>query len=81
MDIKTDLIKKQSPDIWKWAGTEISALICSETLIDEFIECEKKKIENSGRELLDVHVFKWDNRVYRMVTIEFLTRPKLNDFN
>lgn len=72
----TDVIKKQSPDIWKWAGTQISALSCSETLIDEMIEIKKRQIEGSGRELLDVHVFRPEKRVFPCVGIEFLTRPK-----
>lgn len=72
----TDVMKMDSPDIWKWAGTEISRLICSETLIEEMVEIQKKQIEESGRELLDVHVFKWEDRVYPIVTIEFLTKPK-----
>ncbi len=76
MNKMTDVIKKQSPDIWKWAGTQISALSCSETLIDEMIENEKKQLEESGRELLDVHVFKSEERVFPIVGIEFLTKPK-----
>lgn len=72
----TDVIKKQSPDIWKWAGTQISGLSCSETLIDEMIENEKKQLEESGRELLDVYVFKSEERVFNCVGIKFLTRPK-----
>ncbi|MDE1429429.1 hypothetical protein PVN37_22445 [Bacillus licheniformis] len=76
MNKMTDVIKKQSPDIWKWAGTRISALSCSETLIDEIIANKKKQLEESGRELLDVHVFKPEERIYNCVGIEFLTRPK-----
>ncbi len=75
----TDVIKKKSPDIWKWADTRITALSCSETIIDEMIEIQKKHIEESGRELLDVHVFKSEERVFEFVGIEFLTRPKQNE--
>lgn len=71
-----DVINKKSPDIWKWAETRITALSCSETIIDEMIEIQKKQIEESGRELLDIHVFKSVERVFPFVGIEFLTRPK-----
>ncbi|GIN59922.1 hypothetical protein J8TS2_42410 [Lederbergia ruris] len=81
MSKKTDIIKRQSPDIWQWAGTTISSIICSETLIDDFIETQKQKIENTGMELLDIHVFKWEDSVYRMATIEFLMRPKHGEFS
>lgn len=76
MNIKKDIVKRESPDIWKWAGTRISSLICSETLIDEFIECEKQKIEKAERDILDIHVFYWKDRGYPMVNIDFLTRPR-----
>ncbi|RTR26295.1 hypothetical protein EKG37_21735 [Robertmurraya yapensis] len=76
MKIKKDIIKRESPDFWKWAGTSISSLICSETLIDEFIESEKQKIEKAERELLDIHVFNYEDGGYPMVNISFLTRPK-----
>ncbi|MBL5767360.1 hypothetical protein B5V88_07100 [Heyndrickxia sporothermodurans] len=78
MNIKKDIVKRESPDIWKWAGTRISSLICSETLIDEFIECEKQKIEKAERDLLDIHVFNYEDGGYPMVNIDFLTRPKQN---
>jgi hypothetical protein len=73
---KIDIIKRQSPEIWQWAGTTITSLICSETLIDDFIESKKQKIEKAGLELLDIHVFKWEDSVYHMATIEILIRPK-----
>ncbi len=76
MGTKTDIIKKQSPEDWKWAGTRISTLSCSETIIDEMIENQKKQIEKEGRELLDVNVFKLEERILPCVCIELLTRPK-----
>lgn len=78
MNIKKDIVKRESPDIWKWAGTSISSLICSETLIDEFIEYEKQKFEKVEREILDIHVYYWEDRGYPMVNIDFLTRPREN---
>ncbi|MGI2851607.1 hypothetical protein ACRS6Y_15230 [Bacillus cytotoxicus] len=76
MSKRTDIIKKQPPDFWQWAGTQISSISCSETLIDEMIEIQKEQIEDSGRELLDVHVSKSEKRVYTIVRIDFLIRPK-----
>lgn len=73
---KDNIIKRQSPEIWQWAGTTITSLICSETLVDEFINSQKQKIENVGLELLDVHVFQWEDSVYGMATMDFLIRPR-----
>ncbi|MGG3691796.1 hypothetical protein [Heyndrickxia ginsengihumi] len=76
MSKKTDIIKRQSPEIWKWAGTTNTSLGCHETEIDESIETMKHKIENAGLELLDVHVFRWDTGEIGlgMVNIQFLIR-------
>ncbi|MCA1025027.1 hypothetical protein LCM23_02915 [Cytobacillus kochii] len=78
MSEKLNIIKMQSPEIWQWAGTTINSLTCSESLIEEFIDSKKRKIEKAGMDLLDIHVFKWDDSGYEMATIEFLIRPKQN---
>ncbi|AIF45118.1 hypothetical protein [Virgibacillus sp. SK37] len=77
MDRSRDIIKKQSPDDWVWAGTTITSLNCSKTEIDEYIEIWKKKIEKQGLDLLDLHVFTGEVKDgYDMVNIQFLIRPK-----
>ncbi|MGG1689437.1 hypothetical protein ABDH65_05225 [Heyndrickxia ginsengihumi] len=76
MSEKTDIIKRQSPDIWKWAGTRISKVICAEHLIDDYIQYENQQITNNRRELLDVHVYKWYDGGFKMANIDFLTKPK-----
>lgn len=71
-----DVLKRKSPDIWQWADTKISVLSCSETLIDEMIEMMREQFEDSGRELLDVHVYRLETRILPCVCMKFLTRPK-----
>jgi len=79
MKEKIDIIKKQSPDDWLWAGTTIISLNCASKEIEKNIEIKKKKIENGGMDLLDIHVFtRGVEGGYDMVNIQFLIRPKLN---
>ncbi len=78
MKEKIDIIKKQSPDDWVWAGTTIISLICGSKEIEKNIKIQKEKIENSEMDLLDIHVFTWGAEGgYDMVNIQFLIRPIL----
>ncbi|MFE7064584.1 hypothetical protein ACFVAD_20835 [Sutcliffiella sp. NPDC057660] len=76
MSKKVEVLKKEHKDIWQWAGTRKSALNCSENLIEEMINVSKEQFEEMGEELLDVHVFRYEPRVFPFVTIEFLLRKK-----
>lgn len=76
MSKRIDIIKRQSPKDWKWAGTTITSLNCSASDIDKYIDIWKKKIEKQGMDVLDIHVFTWGVKDgYDMVNIRFLKRP------
>lgn len=76
MSNRIDIIKRQSPEDWKWAGTSITSLNCSASDIEKYIDIWKKKIEKQGMDVVDIHVFTWGVKDgYDMVNIQFLKRP------